>query len=93
MLLYIIFYSFIYYINNIIHYNSKNSVFIHIHTYFYNAIHVERQVQLYNIKVEAMRGPMRLASRNTPITYITILREATYRSHYIYQYISIIIYN
>ena len=44
MLLYIIFYSFIYYINNTIHYNSNNSVFIHIHTYFYNAIHVERQV-------------------------------------------------
>ena len=51
----------------------------------WSAIHVERQVQLYNIKVEAMR----LASRNKPITYITRLREATYRSHYI----SIIIYN
>ena len=48
-------------------------------------MHVERQVQLYNIKVEAMR----LASRNKPITYITRLREATYRSHYI----SIIIHN
>ena len=78
MLLYIIFYIFIYYINNIIHYNSKNSVFIHIHKYFYNAIHVERQVQVYNIKVEAMR----LASRNKPITYtLTHLHYHIKRSH------------